>query len=252
MNARSVPLLWIALSAILSFPAESPAQLRRPGWVTVKREDRNKSELLGEEGAIYLENLLPKEVVVRVTAAVSAYGTLQGDRWLGNLIPDQRAVLLAVSERAYRVRAKAQQGQVAGWVAKSAVAGLPPDFETKLEAYHARYEAVQELIENHQIALGMTLSEVVESVGPPDKRSSKVTADGRVDSLEFISYERVPQTGIAYDSFGRPYTTTQYIEVESGRVTVDFNNDLVTSISESEGIELPAGPVVVPPPVFLY
>lgn len=252
MNARSFPLLWIALSAILSIPSESPAQLRRPGWVTVKREDRSKSELLGEEGAIYLEGLLAKEVVVRVTTAVPAYGTLQGDRWLGNLVPDQRAVLLAVSERAYRVRAKAQQGQVAGWVAKSAVAGLPADFETKLEAYHARHEAVQELIENHQIALGMTLSEVVESVGPPDKRSSKVTAGGRSDSLEFISYERVPQNGIAYDSFGRPYTTTQYIEVESGRVTVDFNNDLVTSISESEGIDLPAGPVVVPPPVFLY
>jgi len=252
MNARSFPPLWIALSAIFCLPSESSAQLRRPGWVTIKREDRSKSELLGEEGAIYLEGLVPKEVIVQVTAAVPAYGTLQGDRWLGNLIPDQRAVLLAVSDRAYRVRAKAKQGQVAGWVAKSAVAGLPPEFEAKLEAYHARFEAVRELIENHQIALGMTLAEVVQSVGPPDKRSSKVTAAGRTDSLEFISYERVPQNGIGYDSFGRPYTTTQYIEVESGRVTVDFNDDLVTSIAESEGIDLPAGPVVVPPPVFLY
>jgi len=92
----------------------------------------------------------------------------------------------------------------------------------------------------------MTLDEVVASIGPPDKRSSKVTQEGCTDTLEFIAYERVPRTGVSYDSFGVYYYTTSYINLE---------NDTVTAIEETEGVDLAQNGgafVVVPPPVFLF
>lgn len=245
---------FLSAAAILLSGFSSQAQLRRPGIVTIDREDRTKSDLVKEEGAIYLEGMVEPEVVVNISAQVPAYTTLKGDRWIGTLAPNQNAVLLAVSDKAYRVRGKAKQGQIAGWVSKAAVNGLPESFETNLREYYERYQIVQELIDNHQVALGMRVDEVVSSIGPPDKRSSKLNSDGRTDQLEYISYERVPQTITVPNAFGQLVPTTRYIEVESGRVTIDFENEVVTSISESEGIDLAGanGYAVVPPPIFLF
>ncbi|HRQ89726.1 MAG TPA: hypothetical protein PLA50_13080, partial [Bacteroidia bacterium] len=113
---------------------------------------------------------------------------------------------------------------------------------------------VSELIQNKQIALGMTVGEVTASIGPPDKRNSTVTQDGRTDSLEYVSYKRVPQTTMSIDAFGQPVPVTRYIEVESGRIVVEFSNDVVTSISESEGLNYSnARPdITIPPVVFLF
>ncbi|MEM7602823.1 MAG: hypothetical protein AAF357_15610 [Verrucomicrobiota bacterium] len=251
MNVRA-PLPLVALLVFGINTAE--AQLRRPGIVLVEREDRTSSRLNKEEGAIYLEEMVEDPVPVIVSKQAAAYSSLSGDRWLGNLVPNQNAVLLAVSEKAYRVRAKAKQGQIAGWVSKAAIDGLPPEFEENLRLFHERYVIVKELIDNHQVALGMTVGEVTTSIGPPDKRSSRVDQEGRTDSLEYISYERVPQTATTYDAFGRPLTTTQYVEVPSGRVKIDFVNDTVTSIEESEGIDFASagGFRTVPMPIFLF
>lgn len=251
MNAR--PLLFL-LPFLLILPGEVGAQLRRPGIVKVDREDRTKSELVQEEGAIYLEGMVEGEVLVRVTTSAPVYANLKGERWMGNLVPEQNAVLLAVGEKAYRVRGRAQQGQVAGWISKAAVTGLPEEFEENLRQYHERYLIVSELIENHQIALGMTMAEVMASLGPPDKRNSRLTNEGRSDSLEFVSYKRVPQTTTSLNGLGQPVSVTSYVEVESGRVVVEFSDDVVTTISESEGLNFANArlDVTIPPVVVLF
>ncbi|NLT69663.1 MAG: hypothetical protein GXX91_03075 [Verrucomicrobiaceae bacterium] len=254
MKPRSALWLVLLVLPIPFAPLPCEAQLRRPGFVTVKREDRSKSDLIQEKGAIYLEIMLDEEVPVRVTQSAAIYSTLQGDRWLGNTLPNQNAVLLAVSDKAYRIRARAQQGQVAGWVSKSAVEGLPEGFEANLREFHERYLIVSELIEEQQVALGMTMAEVIASIGPPDKRQSKVTNESRADSLEYISYQRVPQTVMSVDAFGRSFATTRYVEVESGRVQIEFTDDTVTAISESEGLNFSnaRGLITVPPPIYLF
>ncbi|MEM7697349.1 MAG: hypothetical protein AAF236_02970 [Verrucomicrobiota bacterium] len=250
MNRNCSLLLFGILLSSFAIPAE--AQLRRPGVVTIKRDDRS-SQLNKEEGAIYLEGMVVSEVVVRISKEVPAYSNLTGQRWLGNILANQNAVLLAVSDKAYRVRAKAKQGQIAGWISKAAVTGLPENFEANLTAYYQRFEVVKQLIDQHQVALGMTVDEVAASIGPPDKRSSTVNATGRTDTMEYIAYERVPQTVLVTNQFGVTVPTTQYIEVESGRVIVEFTNNAVSSISESEGIDGGAGgAIVVPPPVVLF
>ena len=245
-----IPLSCLIFLISSHFSAE--AQLRRPGFVTIEREDRSKSKLIPEKGAIYLDGMVADKVVVRITKTAPIYSTLSADRWMGNLLENQNAELLAVSDKAYRVRGKAKQGQVAGWVSQAAVTGLPETFEANLKHYYERYQVVEELIENHQVALGMTVEEVVASIGPPDKRSSKVDGEGRTDSLEYISYERVPQTSVGFDSFGQAVPVTRYLEVESGRVTIDLMNNTVSSIQESEGIDLANNAINVPTPVYLF
>ncbi len=245
----------LALASLLLLAALSAeAQLRRPGIVTIKPEDRDKTKLIQEEGAIYLEGMVEEEVQVRIAAEAPVYNNLRGERWMGNLLANQNAVLLAVGEKAYRVRARAKQGQVAGWIAKTAAAGLPEGFEESLRLYHERHVIVSELIENRQIALGMTVAEVAASIGPPDKRGSTLTQEGRTDTLDYISYKRIPQTYTALDAMGRTVVATRYVEVESGRITVEFSDDVAVSISESEGIDRSSArlDVAVPPLVFLF
>jgi len=253
MNSQTI-LRFLIIPAFFAGTLSVEAQFRRPGLVTVKREDRSKSDLVKEDGAIYLDGMVDKEVKVHVSKSAPTYSTLTADRWLGNLLANQQAVLLAVSEKAYRVRAKAKQGQVAGWVSKGAIEGLPPGFEEKLTKFYERYQIVQELIDNHQVALGMTVEEVMASIGPPDTRTSSVDTNGRLDTMEYISYQRVPQTVMSYNAFGIPVPTTQYVEVENGRVSIDFSNNMVSAIRESEGIDLSknGGLVNIPPPVYLF
>ncbi len=241
-------LLGLLCSVFLS---TADAQLRRPSFVTIKHEDRNESNLIKEKGAVYLEGLVTQEVKVKVTQAAPTYANVSGQRWLGNIFANQSATLLAVSDRAYRIRGRAKQGQIAGWVGKAFVEGLPDGFEDKLVKYHQRYEMVKQLIDNQQVALGMTTDEVIASIGPPDTKSSRLDTTGRVDIFEFISYERQPQPVVNFDAFGRPYTSTRYVEVESGRVTIEFTDNLVSAISETAGLGFNKGAPATPLPIFV-
>ena len=230
------------------------AQLRRPGFTKIKKQDRTTSRLSKERGAIYLEEIMDREIVIRVSKATAAYNDLSAKRWLGNVFGNQKGVLLAVSDKAFRIRAKAKQGQTAGWISKAAVEGLDPSFEENLRKFYDRYVIVKELIENEQVALGMTGDEVIASLGPPDLKSSAIEDSGRKDTFEYISYKRIPQTVTGRDAFGHLIRTTQYVEVEDGRVTIDMSDNVVTGIKESEGINFAnqTPNVRIPPCVHLY
>ena len=190
MNTRAYTALLI--TSFFFLPALQ-AQLRRPGVLTIKKEDRKSSRLVKEDGAIYLEGLVVNEVVVRISTATPAYSTLAADRWLGTLLPNQNAVLLAVSKKAYRVRARAKQGQIAGWISKGAVDGLHENFEVTLHAFYDRHVEVKELIDNHQVALGMTLNEVIASIGPPTSAVPRSLKKGATILLSSLPMRRFPE-----------------------------------------------------------
>ncbi|MEO0417094.1 MAG: hypothetical protein AAF226_19330, partial [Verrucomicrobiota bacterium] len=57
---------------------------------------------------------------------------------------------------------------------------------------------------------------------------------------------------IRTDQFGIPFRTTEYVEVESGRVTIELTDNLVTSINESEGIQMNPSSYLVPSPIMLF
>ena len=195
---------------------------------------QKKSKLVREKGAIYLEEFLSAPLKLKVLKAANAYSTVKGKRYLGTIRAGQTVTVLAVHDRAFRVRGIAQQGQIVGWIGPTFLEKTEPDFVENLKKAHARAVEVAELIARKEVALGMNMDEVEASLGRPTKKSSQVNKEGRTDTYEYISYKRVPQTHLTTDRFGRVYRSTTYLLVETGKVSIDFTDDVVVSISESE------------------
>ncbi len=227
------------------------------GWsvlsLGISRAEDSAAKPFREEGALYLEDVLENPIKLKVIKPANTYSSLKGERYLGTLRVDQEVTLLAVSDRAYRVRGKAQQGQIAGWAGHAFFDKLAPDFVENLKKVAERKAVVADLIANEQVALGMTAEEVIASLGEPTKRSTKVTAEGKQDTLEYITYEKVPQESWARNAFGFLYKRTTYVKVETGKLSITLDNDLVLGIEESETNEdrRDRG-IVVPTPVELY
>jgi hypothetical protein len=213
-----------------------------------------ESKLTREVGALYLEDFLDKPLTLKVRKAAKTYSSLKGEFYLGTLRPDQEVTVLAISDRAYRVRGKAQQGDVAGWAGMSFFTKLEPEFIANLELAAKRHKQVKELIANKQVALGMTADEVSTALGKPTKRASKVDENGKIDTLEYITYDRVPQTRYVRGLYGQPIRQTYYVKVEIGRITVELTSGIVASVTESEnnGRGNKGAIKIIPAPVFLF
>lgn len=213
---------------------------------------RNDSRLPEEPGTISIEGLLPKPVVVKVAHEAVIYYNADLQRPLGSMAPGTVVTLVALSDTAYRVRGRARHGDVAGWLRQADVISPDPDLHANLKKVHERQQKVRELIANKEVALGMTLEEVRESLGKPARASRKVTAFGREDTLEYATYDRVPQTVTGRDPFGRLVQSIVYVKVETGTLSVQFKDNIVEAIEEKQGNPLRGGGVkIVVPPIIV-
>ena len=230
MPARSLVAL---LCAVPAFGAPTGAVIREPG-------------------AIYMEDFVPKAVKVQVTSETPIYYKIDMQRYLGTIPKGQVVELQAVSEIAYRIRGKAQQGQVVGWVDSKNLTPLRPEFLQALRDNAARKVEVDALIARNEVALNMTPEEVTQSLGKPSKKTSKLDAGGRMDTWEFVRFERVPQEVSGYDRYGRLVRSVVYVKVPAGKLSVRFNNNLVTGLEQTEGtIERDARVKIVSAPLVV-
>ena len=236
MHSRPLPALALAL-ATLAFSAV--------------HAQSGKSRLPTEPGVIEVEGVLPKPLKLTVAADSIIY--YQGDlqRALGNMAPGTVVQLIAINDTAWRVRGRARHGDVAGWMRIGDLRSPDPKLAEKLKAYCERQKTVQELIQKHQIAIGMTGDEVKASLGQPARKSSRVTGTGKEETLEYAQYKNVPQTVTGRDQFGNIVQSIMYVKMETGRLTVAFSGGAVTEIQETQGsTPLPGGGVkIVPAPV---
>ncbi len=241
MNSRRVAPL--AMSCLLLAAAFCPAQ----------SSTRSRLAERTEPGAIYMEDILPKPVRMSVIGESVIY--YQGDmqRPLGSMAPGTPVLLVAMTDTAYKVRGRARHGDVAGWMRMEDLRAPDPKLPEKLRAFFDRQKKVDDLIARKQIALGMTPAEVEQSLGRPTRRSSKLTAAGRDEVLEYSVYQNVPQVTTGRDALGNLVQTTIYVKVEVGRLTVTFDNGAVSGIEETVGRPLGGGGVVtVPVPVTVF
>lgn len=205
-----------------------------------------------EPGAIYLEDLGLKPVKLTVIAEPDVYSQLSNGRFLGVLRRGTVAELVAIAEGGVRVRGTARQGGVVGWVNPAGLTPLKPEFVESLRHNAKRMAEVHALIAKGEAALNMTPEEVVSALGKPQKKSSKLDAKGRQQVWEFIRYARIPQETTGYDSAGRLVTTTVYVKVPAGKLAVTFENNLVTSLEQTEGTTDVPGPIrLVPAPLVV-
>ena len=99
----------------------------------------------------------------------------------------------------------------------------------------------------------MNTDEVVTSMGKPSRKNSKLDRDGRSDTYEFSTFERVAQYRFRRDSQGNLFRQKYYVKMETGKLSVKFKNDIVESIEETEGNPLGGADLkIVPIPIELF
>lgn len=212
-----------------------------------------KSSLPVEPGTIPLEELLSKPVRLTVKLEAPIFYQSTMDRTLGSMPAGTVVTLVGMSDTGYRVRGRARHGDVAGWMRATDVILPDPQMPAKLKALYERQKQVGELISTHQVALGMTLAEVHESLGKPTRTSSKLTAAGREDKLEYAVFEKVAQPAVGRTPTGQLVESVVYVKVEVGTLSVSFKGNLVEVIEETKGNPLRGATVkIVPGPVVLW
>lgn len=219
----------------------------------VTSSPRNKSSLQSlEPGTFSVEGMTPKPILVKVQLEAPVYPTNKFQGALGSFAPGTLVTLIAMSDTAYRVRGRARHGDVAGWIRQTDVLSSDPNLAANLKKLYERTQKVAELIEKHQIALGMTSQEVQTSLGKPSRTSAKITAQGKEEKLEFSIYDKVPQTTTSTNAFGQLVQTVVYVRVEVGTLGVSFKGGVVSEIEETKGNPLGGGGAQIVPPPFVF
>lgn len=225
-------VVWLALVAVVQ--AAQPPVVRDPGVIYLSDFD-----------------LKPVRLTVREPAPTSF--DLDGRRYAGTLRAAQDVELQAVGERLFRVRGRAQQGQILAWVDPEYLEGLPDGFLAALRASEERRQMVEALIAKGEVAIGMTPEEVERSIGRPNKRSSRTDAEKTEHTWEYVKYATIPQQTTVIGRDGVATIGTTYVRTPVGTLTVEFTDGLVRQMSESEGSILRGlQTTVVAPPVFVY
>ena len=236
-------LLAFGILGMVSLPAQ-----------IITRESRSSagvgstaSSLGREEGALYLEDVLKKPLRMKVKADAVVYNTVSAERRLGVIPAGTTVNVVAISERALRVRGRAEHDDVSGWVGRAFMEELDPKLTENLTKMMERQKLVEELIHQKAVAIGMTTAEVEQALGTPNKRSSRVDKSGQVEIYDYITYKIVPQQVPQRDQTGQVFYTIVNTKVETGRRSITFENRIVSAIEENQEKGAKSG--IVPMPI---
>jgi hypothetical protein len=225
-----------------------------PVSAQTKRPER-KSLLDREPDVIHLGEHVKKPIELRVIKDATVFSDKNGKNKLGSLVADQVVVLEAMTEKAYKVRGQGAKHGIAGWVGPHAFASKDPDFIANLKKLHARQIQVQALIDEQQVAIGMTMEEAGKArTETPTKTTVKQTDKGRTGRWEYIEYEQVSHFNYVRDPIsGQVFKQLSHVsKEEKGKTVIEFENDVVTSVEESEQKSDSGVKIIVPPVIFAW
>ena len=237
MKSGIIALLSLAL--VLPLSAETKRQ--------------RKSLLNSEPDVIYLAEILREPIQLKVIKEAAVFSDKEGRQRLGFLKANQSVELEGMTEKAYRVRGMGKTNNgIVGWVGPHAFSHPQEDFVAKLKQLYERQMAVNGIIAEKGVAIGMTLGEVEKSRGKPTKTSVRRTAKGEAGSWEYIVYEEVKHYVTRIDPLsGRAFRQLSHVtREEKGKTVVEFEDGLVTALQEEENKGSGNVRIVVPPLVF--
>lgn len=236
--------------------------------------DAEASPIIREPGVIYLSDFAEKPMRLRLVRAAPCFFDTSMSRYAGTLRFPQTVQVLAFGDKVCRVRGNAQQGGVAAWLPYEELEPLPEGFLDDLAKAEERRRAVETLITQREVALGMTEDEVLRSVGRPQKRSKRADKEGVRQVWEYIRYQLVPQTtyspgftqtivpipgqtnapgGMIVTGSTGFQASTIYVKVPVGTLSIAFADGVVETMDSTEGTLVGTGQVsVVAPPLNVY
>ena len=222
--------------------------------LTLAAETKPRKSLLNSDpDVIYLTDILAEPLKLKVVKEAPVFSDKEGKHRLGFLKANQTVDLEGMTEKAYRVRGMGRTNNgIAGWVAPWAFSHPQEDFVAKLKQLYERQIAVNLIIAEKGVAIGMTLAEVEKSRGKPTKTSVRRTAKGEAGSWEYIDYDEVKHYVTRIDPISRQAfrQLSHVTREETGKTSVEFEDGLVTAIQETEDRGAGNVRIVVPPLVF--
>jgi hypothetical protein len=235
-------VLWVLVAGWLLGPVLGQA-----------RKVRELGLLERDPEVIYMEQHFDAVFELLVVKEAPVYSDKGGRHRVGTLKADQRVKLEAMTERAYRVRGQGLRHGIAGWVPPWAFKATweEEDFVGGLRKLYQRQQEVKRLIAARQVAIGMTLREVGEALGQPTKTQVRQTDKGRSGSWEFIDYEEVKHYVTVRDPLtgGWLRRLSHVTQEEKGKTRVEFADDVVTAIEQSENRQGGGNVRIIVPPV---
>jgi hypothetical protein len=216
-----------------------------------KRNSR-KSLLDADPDVVYLDQSLKEPILLKVIKEAPVFSDKEGKVRLGTLKSDQTVHLEAITDKIYRVRGQGTRDGIAGWVGPWAFSSKDPKFVEHLKQHYERQIQVRALIEAKEVVVGMSLDEVSESRGKPTKTNLRKTEKGQSGRWEYIDYDEIkhyitrvePTTGNVYRQF------SHITQEEKSRTSVEFENNVVTAVEESEDHKGGNVRIVIPPVIF--
>lgn len=221
--------------------------------LAAEAKPERKSLLNSEPDVIYLADILKKPIKLKVLKEAPVFSDKEGKHRLGFLRADQIVELEGMTEKAYRVRGKGRTNNgLAGWVGPQAFSHPEEDFVAKLKQLYERQIAVNKIIEEEGVAIGMTLVEVEKSRGKPTKTSVRRTAKGEAGSWDYVDYDEVKHYTNRIDPLsGQAFKQLSHItREETGKTVVEFEDGLVTALQEDKDNGPGNVRIIIPPLVF--
>lgn len=217
----------------------------------IERAER-PSLLDSDPDVVYMDQTMKTPVELDVIKEAPVFSDKEGSHRLGFLKANQKVKLEAMTDKVYRVRGQGTRDGISGWVAPWAFTAKDPQFVENLKKLYGRQIQVQALIASRRVAVGMTLDEVSLSLGKPTKTSERRTGTGQSGRWEFIEYEEVKHyiTRVDPVSGGVFRQLSHITQEEKSKTVVEFENDLVTAVEESEDHKDGKVRIVVPPFFF--
>ncbi len=228
------------------------------------------SPIIREPGAIYLSDFGEKPLRMKLLRPAPCFFDSGLTRYAGTLRFPQSVRVEAFLENVCRIRGDARQGGVAAWIPYTELEPLPKNLLTNLQEAEERRKVVEDLISQNEVAIGMTEGEVSRSVGKPQKKTKRAEKDFVRQVWEYIRYELVPQTtvspgfrqtvinipggtnspgGTIISSGNQLTSSTVYVRVPVGKLSITFLDGVVESLEQSEGTLTEGQVSVVVPPL---
>lgn len=212
-----------------------------------------KSLLNSDPDVIYLNEHFDRTIHLLVVKPATAYATKKGDRRLGSYPANTKVELLAITDKAYRVKGQASHAGVTGWVNPKLLASKDKDFIANLKKLYERQTIVKELIAKNDIAIGMTLDEVTQSVGKPTETEVKQTRKGESGKWDYIEKEEHKHYRLVTDPHsGNTFRQVSHVTTEeTSRITLEFENNIITTVTRKRN-NGPAKVRIIPTPVVFH